>query len=268
MILRTRHVQQSFVASIQYSLGHKRVTSPFFRRAFDGVVGRRHVLSQAVSRRLDSLVSRHAELMQTMEDNPEDSYTYGKELASLARAVSLHERRAEIEAEENSIQELLEECGDDEDMKEECMETLKQCKIDKEAIERRIRNVVLPKDENDTRSNAIVEIRAGTGGDEAGLFASELRQTYEKTAKSMSFQCEVLSESRSDIGGIKETVLSISAPGFGSMMEPGDDEEDFKSTVGPYGLFRYESGVHRVQRVPVNDTRIHTSAVRKNQRID
>eukprot|EP00980_Cylindrotheca_fusiformis_P028416 scaffold22599_cov139-Cylindrotheca_fusiformis.AAC.7 len=198
--------------------------------------------------------------MEEMEKNPEDSYTYGKELASLARAVALHERRAEIEAEEKSIKELLQECGDDEDMSRECMKTLEQCKADKEDVERRIRTAVLPKDENDTRSNAIIEIRAGSGGDEAGLFALELREAYEKTAKSMGFECEVLSENKTDLGGIKETVLSISARSFGGTDEPIDDGEDFKATVGPYGLFRYESGVHRVQRVPVNDTRIHTSA--------
>jgi peptide chain release factor 1 len=258
MILRTRSLQQSLVASATCSL-RRRI---LIQHPRNGVVGRRYLLSHAVNRRLDSIVARHVELMQKMEDNPEDSYTYGKELASLAQSLSLHEKRAEIEAEEASIQELLQECGDDKDMKKECMETLEQCKTDKEALERKIRKSLLPKDENDTRSNAIVEIRAGTGGDEAGLFASELRQTYEKAAKSMSFECEILSESRSDIGGIKETVLSISARGFGGMVEVDDDDEDFKSSVGPYGLFRYESGVHRVQRVPVNDTRIQTSAVR------
>jgi peptide chain release factor 1 len=172
----------------------------------------------------------------------------------------LHERKLNIEAEEESMIELLQECGDDEEMKNECLETLEQCKKDKEIVEKRIRNAVLPKDEDDFRSNAIVEIRAGTGGDEASLFASELRETYEKTAKAMSFAYEIMSESKTDLGGFKETVLSISSRGFGGgMMEGADEDEDFKM-MGPYGLFRYESGVHRVQRVPVNDTRIHTSA--------
>ncbi|CAJ1969118.1 unnamed protein product [Cylindrotheca closterium] len=224
--------------------------------------GRRYLLSQAVTRRLDTMVARHVELLKQMEENPEESYTYGKELASLAQAVSLHERKEAILAEEKSIQELLEECGDDEDMKKECMETLEQCKEDMEALNRKMRTAVLPKDEDDTRSNAIIEIRAGTGGDEAGLFASELRDTYEKTAKAMNFSCETLSESRTDIGGIKETVISVSARGFGGAGADldADDDDDFQSSVGPYGFLRYESGVHRVQRVPVNDTRIHTSA--------
>ncbi|KAL3931303.1 MAG: hypothetical protein SGBAC_011373 [Bacillariaceae sp.] len=208
------------------------------------------------------MVGRHVELLHQMEENPEESYTYGKELASLAQAVSLHERKEAILAEEKSIEELLEECGDDEDMKKECMETLEQCKADMELVNRKIQTVVLPKDEDDTRSNAIVEIRAGTGGDEAGLFASELRDAYAKTAKGMNFSCETLSESTTDIGGIKETVISVSAKGFGGAgadMDE-DDDDDFRSSVGPYGFLRYESGVHRVQRVPVNDTRIHTSA--------
>lgn len=217
-------------------------------------------MSQAVTRHLDKMVARHAELLKQMEENPEGAFTYGKELASLARAVSLHERKEAILAEEKSIEELLEECGDDEDMKKECLQTLEQCKQDMEVVSQKIKTAVLPKDEDDTRSNAIIEIRAGTGGDEAGLFASELRDAYEKTAKAMNFECETLSESRTDIGGIKETAISVSARGFGGVDMEADDD-DFQSSVGPYGFFRYESGVHRVQRVPVNDTRIHTSAV-------
>jgi peptide chain release factor 1 len=150
-------------------------------------------------------------------------------------------------------------------MEQECQEELDQLQEEKVALEKRFRNAILPKDENDFRSDAIVEIRAGTGGDEAAMFASELREAYEKTAKAMRWNIEILSQNRTDLGGIKETVLSISGRGGGGggmtyADEETEDDDDYKSSIGPYGLFKYESGVHRVQRVPVNDSRIHTSA--------
>jgi peptide chain release factor 1 len=127
---------------------------------------------------------------------------------------------------------------------------------------------VLPKDPDDYQSDAVVEIRAGTGGDEAALFASELRETYQKTAKAMGWECDVMSESRTDLGGIKETVLSISSRSRGEITsyaeddsnENDNDDRAIPANLGPYGFLKYESGVHRVQRVPINDTRIHTSA--------
>jgi peptide chain release factor 1 len=221
--------------------------------------GRRYFLSDAVTRRLDTMVARHAELLASIENSPGDSFTYGKELASLAHVASLHEKRVSLEAEEVSIQELLKDASkeSDEDMEQECQEELELLQTDKVKLEKKICNAIIPKDENDFRSNAIVEIRAGTGGDEACIFASELRETYEKTAKAMRWDYDIMSENRTDLGGIKETVLSISGRG-GRMMfaaeEDDDDDDDFKSNIGPYGLFKYESGVHRVQRVPVNDT--------------
>lgn len=108
----------------------------------------------------------------------------------------------------------------------------------------------------DYQSNAIVEIRAGTGGDEATLFASELREAYERTAKAMRWEYDVLSENKTSLAGIKETVLSISSSGRGGggmiSYNDGDDddeEEDLLANLGPYGLFKYESGVHSFLQV-------------------
>jgi len=218
------------------------------------------------------MVARHDELLQKIEDSPDEGYLHGKEMASLSHAVALHEKKHKLETEEKSIYELLEELDnddgvdDDDDMTKECMAELEEIQSSQKKLEKKIRIAILPKDENDYQSDAIVEIRAGTGGDEATLFASELRQAYEKTAKAMKWECDIMSENTTDLGGIKEAVLSISgrsSAGGAAMhfdIEEDDEDENIMANLGPYGLFKYESGVHRVQRVPVNDTRIHTSA--------
>jgi peptide chain release factor 1 len=225
----------------------------------------RHFLSPAITKRLDLMVSRHNEILKEIEESPDEAYIHGKELASLSRLVSLHGKKAALEEDEDSMHSLILESEGDEDMALECQTEIERIKSLKTKLDTQIRNAILPKDEDDYQSNAIVEIRAGTGGDEATLFASELREAYEKTAKVMRWECEVMYESRTELGGIKETGLSISGRGGGDMFSIPDEEEDSNeesmlSVIGPYGLFKYESGVHRVQRVPVNDTRIHTSA--------
>lgn len=224
-------------------------------------------LSHVFNSRLEKLVSRHNDLLKKIGDSPDDGYLHGKELASLSNAVMLYEKKLELENEEISIRELLEELrhdgdGDDDDMAKECLEVLDGIKSSQKKLETKIRIEILPKDENDYQSDAIVEIRAGTGGDEACLFASELQKAYEKTAKGKKWEYEILSESVTDLGGIKEAVLSINGrASMGGTLDFGmDGEKSILDGLGPYGLFKYESGVHRVQRVPVNDTRIHTSA--------
>ncbi|MGK3737906.1 MAG: peptide chain release factor 1 [Bacillariaceae sp.] len=224
---------------------------------------RRHFISPAFSKRLEMMVSQHDEILKKIEDNPDDGYLHGKELASLSLFLSLFEKKTELEAEETSIRDLLEEADGDEDMIKECVAELELIGISQKRLEKKIRIAILPKDENDYQSDAIVEIRAGTGGDEATLFASELREAYKKTARAMKWECDVMSENTTDLGGIKESVLSISgrASSMNFSTDQNEDEDDnILANIRPYGLFKYESGVHRVQRVPVNDTRIHTSA--------
>jgi peptide chain release factor 1 len=231
------------------------------------LIARRYILSDAVARRVQIMVSRHEDILKEIDESPNTAFTHGKELASLRHIVLLHEKNVNLDTEEISLTELMGEASQagDPDMEEECREEVEALKETRQKLERRFRDAILPKDENDFASDAIVEIRAGTGGDEASIFASELREAYEKSAKAMRWEFEVLSESRTDLGGIKETVLSIAGRGgghgdYGAIDDDDDEEEDFRSAIGPYGLFKYESGVHRVQRVPVNDTRIHTSA--------
>lgn len=119
---------------------------------------------------------------------------------------------------------------------------LEQLQEEYATLEQRIKTLLLPKDPNDEK-NVIVEIRAGTGGEEAALFAGELFRMYERWAEEHGYKTELLSASESDMGGFKEVIFAVKGK-------------------GAYSRLKYESGVHRVQRVPVTESqgRIHTSA--------
>ena len=139
--------------------------------------------------------------------------------------------------------EMLDEGGLEPEMKELAEEEVKSAKADIEKFTEELKILLLPKDENDDR-NVIVEIRAGTGGEEAALFAHSLHRMYTMYAESKGFKIEIMNVNETELGGVKEI----------SFMIEGD---------GAYSRFKFESGVHRVQRVPETETqgRIHTSAV-------
>lgn len=132
--------------------------------------------------------------------------------------------------------------SDDNDMREMAKEELPALDEKKEALESLLTNLLIPKDPQDNK-NAIIEIRAGTGGDEASLFAGDLLDMYIRYSHKKGFRTAILSESEGTVGGYKEVMLEVS----------GDDV---------YGTLKFESGVHRVQRVPDTETqgRVHTSA--------
>lgn len=138
--------------------------------------------------------------------------------------------------------ELL-ESESSEEMREMLKEELADAKGRQEELERELKILLLPRDPNDSK-NVIVEIRAGTGGEEAALFASEIYRMYNKYAESRGWRTEMLSLSESGIGGFKECTFMINGN-------------------GAYSRLKYESGVHRVQRVPETESagRIHTSAI-------
>ncbi|TAF63582.1 MAG: peptide chain release factor 1 [Cytophagales bacterium] len=119
---------------------------------------------------------------------------------------------------------------------------LDELAIQKEAVEEKLKTLLIPKDPNDSR-NAVLEIRAGTGGDEAAIFAGDLYRMYMRLAEKKNWRLEVLDVTEGTSGGYKEVICSIA----------GEDV---------YGMLKYESGVHRVQRVPETETqgRVHTSA--------
>ncbi len=132
--------------------------------------------------------------------------------------------------------------GDDPDLKEIVREELSDLKEQKRILETELKVMLLPKDPNDDK-NTIVEIRAGTGGEEAALFAADLYRMYIHYAERNNWMSEVMSINETGIGGYKEIVFSMTGK-------------------GAFGLMKYESGVHRVQRVPKTETggRVHTSA--------
>jgi peptide chain release factor 1 len=217
------------------------------------------IFSSSVERRVEAMMQRHDEIMEQMSSAGHTSPSLGKELSSLTTVTSLYEKRKSLDSEEVSLRELMKEASElgDDELSEECQEELDGLEKNRIDLDRRMIDAVLPKDEDDYTSDAIIEIRAGTGGVEASLFAAELLESYKKTAQALKWKVELLSESKTDLGGVREATITIS--GRPSFRLPGD-ENDTTPLMGPYGVFKFESGGHRVQRVPVNDSRIHTSA--------
>ena len=152
------------------------------------------------------------------------------------------------EADFQGAEQLLLDSKGDPDMQQMAEEEMAAAKADIAQIDEALQLMLIPKDPDDTRA-AFVEIRAGTGGDESALFAGDLFRMYTRFAERNHWATEIVSESASELGGYKEVVLRIDGP---------TDEQG----VGVYGKLRFESGGHRVQRVPATETqgRIHTSA--------
>jgi peptide chain release factor 1 len=217
------------------------------------------IFSSSVERKVKTMMERHDEIMEQMSSAGHTSPSLGKELSSLTTVTSLYEKRKSLDSEEVSLRELMKEASElgDDELSEECQEELDGLEKNRIDLDRRMIDAVLPKDEDDYTSDAIIEIRAGTGGVEASLFAAELLESYKKTAQALKWKVELLSESKTDLGGVREATITIS--GRPSFRLPGD-ENDTTPLMGPYGVFKFESGGHRVQRVPINDSKIHTSA--------
>ena len=165
-----------------------------------------------------------------------------REHADAAVIVEVFNRHQQREADLAAAQDLLA----DPDMAEMAQEEIDAARADIERLDEELQRLLLPKDPDDERP-AFVEIRAGTGGDESALFAGDLARLYTRYADSQGWATEIVSESPSELGGYKEVVLRIAGRGPGANV---------------YGQLRFESGGHRVQRVPATETqgRIHTSA--------
>jgi len=164
-----------------------------------------------------------------------------KERSDLEEIVVCYREWRKVEQEIADNRQLMDE--NDEAMRELVKEELTNLRERKEALETKLKFLILPKDPNDAK-NVIVEIRAGTGGDEAALFAAELFRMYSRYAESRGWRVEMMSSNPTGLGGYKEIILSIEGQ-------------------GAYSRLKFEGGVHRVQRVPVTEGsgRIHTSAV-------
>ena len=195
--------------------------------------------------RLQALVDRYEELSAEMA-RPELSSDYerlqalAKERASLQEIVSLYRQYRDTEQGIAEARAVLDEAHDPE-MEALAREEMERLGQQKQRLEDGIRRALLPPDPRDEKS-VIVEIRAGTGGDEAALFAADLFRMYTRYAEAHGWKVEVLSHSESGIGGLKEIIFEVNGR-------------------GAYSRLKYESGVHRVQRVPLTEAqgRIHTS---------
>lgn len=191
--------------------------------------------------KLQSIRARHEELAALMSAGglSGDQFTkLSMEYADLSPVVEVIEQEEQTRAEISDLQELL----SDPEMKDIAGEELRALEKKLPDLERQIQLALIPKDEADSK-NAILEIRAGTGGDEAALFAADLFAMYKGYAAQKGWAMEVVEASESDIGGYKEIVARISG-------------------ANVFARLKYESGVHRVQRVPKTESggRIHTSA--------
>lgn len=169
------------------------------------------------------------------------SQKYSREQAKLSEIVDKFKEYKKILAEIKDVEEILNKEGE-EDLKELASAELAELKEKKPEFENELKLMLIPTDPRD-RKNIILEIRAGTGGDEAALFASDLFRMYSKYAESKRWNIEIIDISSTGIGGIKEVIASVQGK-------------------GAYSRLKYESGVHRVQRVPLTETsgRVHTSA--------
>ena len=200
----------------------------------------------SLTEKLDQLDARYEEMTQQLSSAEvvNDSarlQKLAKQHSELEDIVNKHRQFKQIEKDLAGAHEMVVE-SEDADMRHMAQEEEKQLIERRDTIERELKLLLLPKDPNDDKS-VIVEIRAGTGGDEAALFAGELFRMYSRYAETQGWKVEILESSPSSLGGLKEVVAAIQ----GNKV---------------YSKLKYESGVHRVQRVPATETqgRIHTSA--------
>jgi peptide chain release factor 1 len=196
--------------------------------------------------KLNSVEANYEELTTLLASQSvqSDANEYRKHAKALAEIEPLVERYREYKSvlkEFVQAQELLN--SGDEDMRELAREELRGLEKRRDALLADLKILLIPKDPNDEK-NVMLEIRAGTGGEEAALFASELFRMYKKFADTQGWRVEVMSASDSDVGGLKEVIATIEGRGV-------------------YSKLKYESGVHRVQRVPATEAsgRVHTSTV-------
>jgi peptide chain release factor 1 len=200
-------------------------------------------MKASIASKLDQLVDRLDEvtLLLSSEEATHDMDSFRKltrEHAELTPVVTEYQAFRQCEADIRTAEELLA----DPDMRELAQAELEEGKVRLVQFEMGLQKLLLPKDPNDER-NIFLEVRAGTGGDESALFAADLFRMYSRFAERNRWQVEIMSASESDLGGFKEIIARI--VGFGA-----------------YSKLKFESGGHRVQRVPATETqgRIHTSA--------
>ena len=201
-----------------------------------------------LTHRLAEIERTHDELTSRLADpsvlSDRKAYTdASKALAEISRAVELYRRHKDVARELEGTREMLAGLSPADELHALAKEELASLEAEKERLEDELRVELTPKDPNDSR-NVVLEVRAGTGGDEATLFAAELFRMYSRYAERQGWRVEVIDLSESEVGGVKEVSAIVEGR-------------------GAYSRLKYEAGVHRVQRVPETEGsgRIHTSAV-------
>ena len=196
-------------------------------------------------KKVEDLINKHSNLEKELSSGNVDKKLFAeksKEYSDLNEIIKETKDYISFEKNKNDLEKIINDPSSDKEIKEiayiELQEIIKKHKNN----EKKIKLFLLPKDEADSK-NAIIEIRAGTGGLEASLFASDLFKMYEKISHKKKWTLEIISISKSDAGGLKEVIAAIKGKNI-------------------YSSLKYESGVHRVQRVPDTETqgRVHTSA--------
>ncbi len=195
--------------------------------------------------KIDDLIEKHSLLEKELSSGEIDKKKFAeksKEYSDLNEIINEAKKYQIFDKEKSELEKIANDSNSDKDLKNMAIKELEELDYIHNENERKIKLYLLPKDEAD-KKNAIIEIRAGTGGLEASLFASDLFKMYEKISNKKKWFMEVISISKSDAGGLKEVIASIKGKNI-------------------YSTLKYESGVHRVQRVPDTETqgRVHTSA--------
>ena len=199
-----------------------------------------------ISATLDRVLTRYQDLGRALAEGPgRDARQFGqlsKEYSDMGPVVQAIEALKRAQKELEDLEAISADKSSDKEMREMADAELRELRAKMPALERQVQVMLLPKDEADAK-NAILEVRAGTGGDEAALFAADLFRMYTRYADLKGWKVDVISMSENDLGGYKEVVASISG-------------------AGVFARMKFESGVHRVQRIPATESsgRIHTSA--------
>ena len=194
---------------------------------------------------IEELIIKHSSLEKDLSSGTIDKKLFAeksKEYSDLNEIIENAKNYISFEKDKKELEKILEDNSTDVELKNMAELELSDLKFQYEINEKKLKLFLLPKDEAD-KKNAIIEIRAGTGGLEASLFASDLFKMYEKICSNKKWNLEIISISKSDAGGLKEVIASIKGTNI-------------------YSTLKFESGVHRVQRVPDTETqgRVHTSA--------
>jgi len=195
--------------------------------------------------KVKDIIVRHGNLEKELSSGKVDTKLFAKkskEYSNLGNIILIAKEYINFENEKKGLEQILEDKNNDSEMIEMAKRDLNEMEGKKIKYENELKIFLLPKDEDDDK-NAIIEIRAGTGGLEASLFCADLFKMYEKVCSKKKWQLELINISKSEAGGFKEVIFSVS----------GNDI---------YSYLKYESGVHRVQRIPKTETqgRVHTSA--------